>query len=91
LNGEDALRLFLDDPQKFDLAILDMVMPKMSGRSVFDKIRAENPSLPVIFSTGYSSNQLDEDFIQNNEFQLLRKPFSPGELYQAVRKALERA
>jgi len=89
LNGEEALKVFSENERQFDLVILDMVMPKLSGRSVFEKIRAKNLSLPVIFSTGFSSNQLDEEFIQNNEFKLLRKPYSPDDLYRAVREALE--
>ena len=89
LNGEEALEVFSQNPRQFDLVILDMVMPRLSGRSVFEKIRAQNPSLPVIFSTGYSSNKLDGDFTHNNDFKLLRKPYSPDELYLAVREALE--
>ena len=89
LNGEEALKVFSENPGQFDLIILDMVMPKLSGRSVFEQIRARYPSLPVIFSTGYSSNQLDEEFIRNNAFKLLRKPYSPDDLYHAVREALD--
>ena len=89
LNGEEALEVFSENPQQFDLIILDMVMPKLSGRSVFENIRANYPSLPIIFSTGYSSNQLDEKFIQENDFKLLRKPYSPDDLFHAVREALE--
>ena len=89
LNGEEALKVFSENPGQFELIILDMVMPKLSGRSVFEQIRARYPSLPVIFSTGYSSNQLDEEFIRNNAFKLLRKPYSPDDLYHAVREALD--
>lgn len=89
LDGEEAMEVFQKNPRQFDLIILDMVMPKMSGRSVFEKIRAQNPSLPMIFSTGYSSKLLDEEFIQNNKFKLLRKPYGPDDLYHAVREALK--
>lgn len=81
-DGYEAMRLA--DETDFDLAVLDLVMPKASGHEVFLHMRARLPSLPVIFSTGYSDGQLSSDVLALENVMLLRKPYSPDDLMQAI-------
>ena len=52
-DGEEAIRLFQQNIDTIELVVLDAVMPKQSGRAVYDCIRQDRAELPVLFSTGY--------------------------------------
>lgn len=53
-DGEEALALFKEDPQGFDLLLTDMTMPRMTGDRLAEEVLAIRPHLPVVISTGYS-------------------------------------
>ncbi len=88
-DGEEALRLFEQQAETIDIALLDAVMPKQSGRAVDDVIRASRPYMPVLFSTGYGYNILKTGYLPEEGGHYSRKPYSPGELLRKVRELLE--
>ena len=88
MNGEEALEVYDRNPGKVAMAILDVVMPKMGGREAFLALRARNPTLPVLFSTGYTAETIDNDFISANGAKLIQKPFRPNLLFKMVRETL---
>ncbi|MCH8074903.1 MAG: response regulator [SAR324 cluster bacterium] len=88
-NGIEALKVLDEKKDEIDLILLDVIMPEMGGREVFEKIKHLQPSTPVIFSTGYNDHQLDEKFLQDHKLIQISKPFSPNELFQAIRQSLE--
>jgi PAS domain S-box-containing protein len=88
-DGEEALNVFREKEDRIDLALLDMIMPKMGGREVYQALVKEKPELPILFCTGYTADSIDTDFIRNNRFNLIRKPYSPGDLFKAVRNTLD--
>ena len=47
------------------------------------------PGLPVVFSTGYAANVLDPEFVEKNKIKLIRKPYSPNDLYRVLREVLD--
>ncbi|MHA1888770.1 MAG: hybrid sensor histidine kinase/response regulator [Promethearchaeota archaeon] len=86
----EALDLFEKDidegfPQ-FDLVISDVVMPKMNGRQLQQKINTFEPSLPFLFISGYSENVISHNGIMDGDINFLQKPFSKLELIEAVAK-----
>ncbi len=86
---EQALQAFLKNPQKFDLIISDMTMPGMTGLKFAQEIRKIHSTIPIILTTGYSS-QITTDTLKTNTFNcLINKPFSPMELAQKVRELLD--
>jgi len=90
-NGLEAVSLFKKHQAIVDLAILDVVMPKMNGKEVFKAIQEINPGLPVFFSTGYSTHLMDEEFLASNGLRVLMKPFTPASLLQTIREVLVEA
>ena len=88
-DGDEAIEMFEREQNGIDVAILDVVMPKASGRVVCERIRALKPALPVIFSSGYSFSVLDKDFIAQTGALTIQKPHSPEQLLQLVRAALD--
>jgi|ERR1035437_6455966 two-component system cell cycle sensor histidine kinase/response regulator CckA len=89
-DGQEALRLFRQDPTKIDLVILDVAMPGLSGTEVFAQMSAIKPDLPVVFTSGHTSESLslNSDIAAGAVF--LQKPYAPRALGQIVRSRLDR-
>jgi CheY-like chemotaxis protein len=73
-------------PDAFDLIITDQTMPKLTGSDLLSYIRAIRTDLPVIISSGFSSEKLPDGGA--GVTSLLPKPYTPEELLTAVRAAL---
>ena len=89
-DGEEAILAFEAHCQEVDLALLDVVMPRKSGRLVYEAIQKIRPDLPILFSSGYSFKALETGQLPEGGFDLIQKPFSPHDLLSRVRRALER-
>ena len=89
-NGEDALEM-VDKGERFDLMLLDIMMPKMSGYEVCKKIRQDHmPSeLPVIMLT--AKNQISDlvEGFSSGANDYIAKPFSKSELIARIRTHLK--
>ncbi len=88
-DGEQALRQFHERQHDIDLIILDMVMPKMSGVAVFDRVRAENPKAKVLFMSGYSTDSSRLTGGIDARVKTLQKPCPPELLLRTVADMLE--
>ena len=89
-SGVVALQLWAEHKDTIDLLITDMVMPHgLTGRDVAEKLRAQKPSLRVIFSTGYSPAKVAQglNLIENANF--IQKPYGPQVLSETVRTCLK--
>ncbi len=87
-DGAAGLALLGATPHSFDLAIVDMIMPQMSGRECFHSLRALRPDLPILLVSGFLQNELLEDLIRHEGVSFLKKPFGRAALGQAVALAL---
>ncbi|OPY88878.1 MAG: Blue-light-activated protein [Syntrophus sp. PtaU1.Bin208] len=90
VDGEDALRLYRDHAHEIDLLLTDVLMPKKSGRAVYEEIRAENPDIRCLFMSGYSENAVHTNFILDKGLHLIQKPFKAAHLLRLLRKELDR-
>ena len=88
-DGMDTLDIFTEKQNLIDLVILDMVMPRKHGQDVYKQIRQTGSDVPVLFSSGYSPNELESDFLSENELRLIKKPYSPNQLFTIVREILD--
>jgi two-component system, cell cycle sensor histidine kinase and response regulator CckA len=83
--GPEAVRRFEEDPGRFRLAVLDVVMPGLDGPGVCHRLRELHPGLPVLFISGY-----DDDGLQNEltdpATDFLQKPFKLAELRSRLRR-----
>ncbi len=89
-DGEQALEEFQAHRDSIDLALLDVVLPKLSGPEIYARISAEKPDLPVVFATGYSPDIALLQEVQEKGLPVLQKPYSPRDLARKVREALDR-
>jgi DNA-binding response OmpR family regulator len=87
-DGEEAIGLVETRSAEIDLALLDVVMPKASGRDVSVRLKAIRPDVPVLFSSGYSRQMLDEKWIPDSGADLIPKPYEPKVLLARVRESL---
>ena len=86
-DGAAAVAAYREHSEPFALAVLDLMMPNMTGRQAYDAIRELDPQLPVLFASAYSSSdQLPEPLPPNTGF--LSKPYTPTQLSSAIRKLL---
>src|SRR5712671_5854846 len=84
-DGQEALDLINGEDQ-LDLALLDLMMPKLSGLDVLKQIRAQErfKSLPCIILTAGGDAKHERDALALGATQFLTKPFSPKKLYALV-------
>ena len=87
-DGLKALELFRADPEKFDLAITDQAMPKMTGIQLLKELMKIRPNLPVVSVSGFSENISGENYREHGFKAFLMKPFLMRELNQVIRQAL---
>jgi len=85
----DALALFKEDPEQFDLVITDTTMPHMPGDILAQKIMEIRPDIPVIICTGHSKRISKEKAKQMGIKGFLMKPPAIRDLADMVRKLLD--
>src|SRR5581483_800770 len=75
--------------ERSDLVVLDLTMPRLSGREALRHLREIDPEVRVLFASGYTAEHLrDEE--QRQVLGFVKKPYRPEDLAYAVRTALDR-
>lgn len=85
--GEDAIKRY-ERGERFDLVILDMLMPKVSGDKVFARIRELDPDARVLICSGYSSETTIRKLLADGSVGFIAKPFTIEDLAKRIREAL---
>ena len=86
-NGEQGLQMI--GREHFDILLLDLMMPNMSGLEILPDIKANHPDTVVIVITGYSTVEHSIEAMKAGAFDFIPKPFSPKKLKVVVSKAIE--
>ena len=88
-NPVDALAVFKTDPGQFDLVIVDMTMPQMTGDKLAKEILTIRPGMPIILCSGYSE-KIDEEKARKAGIRAyVMKPIEMNEIANAVRQVLD--
>lgn len=88
-NGSvEALELFRKGPDRFDLVITDMTMPKMTGIELAGELLNIRPNIPIILCSGSIDQALKGKAAAAGIREFMEKPLSMGSIAQTVRKAL---
>src|SRR6185295_7565405 len=88
-DGLEAVEIFAQHRDEIDLVTLDMVMPRLSGREAYERIREFQQNVPVIFVTGYAGETAGPMFPEEIGAELLHKPYSVEMLGRKIRKVLD--
>ena len=86
---EQALEICGRHPKVIHLAVTDIIMPRMSGRELADKLIALRPEIQVLYVSGYPETTSGE--VVNSNTDYLQKPFTPEALGAKIREVLSRA
>ena len=84
-NGQECLEL-LEKGEKFNLVLLDIKMPKISGLDTLRKIKAKKPELKVIIITGYRSVETAAEAINAGASDYIVKPFASKDILKSVER-----
>jgi len=86
-DGREAVRLLRDQKEPVHLVLLDVVMPELGGPDAWEQMRALQPGLRVIFTTGYADDRYLARLPPRAE--VIGKPFRPDELLKRIRAKLD--
>jgi DNA-binding NtrC family response regulator len=83
-NGLDALERYNRDPA--DVVVTDIRMPRCGGKELIEKLRANNPDLPIVVTTGYMSVSDEAGLTPGDRLVVLQKPIDIEQLLRILRK-----
>ncbi len=87
-SGSEAISKFIACKYNYDLIILDMVMPELSGRDIFFKLKEYDPHVAVLVCSAYASEKAIRDILDNGGRGFIQKPFDVEELAERIRDCL---
>lgn len=86
--SHEALRVFQQDAQRFNLVITDQMMPGMTGIEMVKEMRRTRRDLPVIMCTGFSRSISEQELAECQISEVVMKPIVLRQLAEAMRRAL---
>jgi signal transduction histidine kinase len=89
VDGDDALEKFRENLETVQLLLLDVIMPKKNGKQVYESARRINPDIKVVFMSGHPYDVINKQGFVAEDFPLISKPLTPGELLVCVREVLD--
>lgn len=87
-DGKEAVSLYTKNSEKIAMTILDVIMPGMDGRQVFEEITRINPSAMVLMVSGFSREYV-RSYLPGGAWRFIQKPFEPEQLVSTTRRLLE--
>jgi two-component system cell cycle sensor histidine kinase/response regulator CckA len=87
-NGVEAMEVLETQDGGIDLVVSDVVMPEMDGPTLLKEMRVRNPTLKVIFVSGYAEEAFEKSLPANEQFAFLPKPFTLTQLVAQVKETI---
>jgi CheY-like chemotaxis protein len=88
-SGGDALLICEQHPVTIHLMVSDVVMPRMSGRQLAERLRSVRPMMKVLFMSGYTDSSIIHHGVLDSDIAFLQKPITPDTLTKKVRQVLD--
>jgi len=88
--GKEALKVCANFKDKIDLALLDVVLPDMGGKEIYQTLMSERPGLKVLVCSGYSIDGPAQDILQAGAQGFIQKPFSLLDLNRMLQDILRK-
>ena len=88
-DGEEALQVFEQQAPRIQLVLTDIVMPRMNGRELAERLIEKRPETRLIFMSGYTDDTLVQNGVLGPGLSFLQKPLRPEVLAAKLREALD--
>ncbi len=88
-DGEEAIKLNATYPGEIHLVLTDIVMPKMSGKTLANRLTAERSGIKVLYMSGFTDNAIQHHGVLDKGIQFISKPFNPSDLLEKIREVLD--
>jgi len=88
-DGEEALRIAGEHQGEVSLLLTDVVMPRMGGRELYERLRQLRPGIKVLYMSGYTDNAIVHQGVLDPGIAFLQKPCSPISMVRKVKDVLE--
>jgi len=82
--------MFKKNIEEIDIVVLDIVMPGESGGELLKFIKKLSPEMPVLISSGFNRDRVDERMLESEEIEFIQKPYSMDELGIEIGKLLKK-
>jgi PAS domain S-box-containing protein len=89
-DGDEALGVAARQPGPIHLLVTDVVMPRLGGRELAERLRAARPEIKVLYMSGYTDDAVIRHGLMEAEHALLQKPFGGAALAAKVREVLDK-
>lgn len=89
VDGADALDKFMENSDRIQLVILDVIMPKMNGKQSHDRIKSIRPDMKVLFMSGYTGDILSNHGILKEDLSFVPKPLEQDVFLEEIRMLLD--
>jgi two-component system cell cycle sensor histidine kinase/response regulator CckA len=87
-DGRAGLALYDARASDVRLVLLDLSMPVMSGEETFRELHRRDPNLPIVLCSGFDATELRQRFADQGVAGFLQKPYTPAQLFEAIRSCL---
>ncbi len=88
-DGNEALSMMAEHTGRVPLLLTDLVMPRMSGRELYEHLSLRFPGLEVIFMSGYTEDEFVKKGVMQEKVNFLQKPFNQKVLIEKITQVLE--
>jgi two-component system cell cycle sensor histidine kinase/response regulator CckA len=89
VDGEEAVDTFKKNKECIQLVVIDVIMPKKSGKEAIDEIRKIRQDVKVLFTSGYTSDIISRKGILEEGMDFISKPLTPHSLLAKIREILD--
>jgi CheY-like chemotaxis protein len=89
-DGQSALELVRAQPGRFQLVLLDLRMPGLTGQATFERLNELEPKLPVLIWSGYGAEQDVSSMLQKGAVGFVQKPYRVAELSRTVAHSIRK-
>jgi two-component system NtrC family sensor kinase len=85
LDGGEALEIFRRESDKIALVVLDVIMPGMNGKEVYEKLKGYKNDVKILFASGYTAEILNKNGVVQESINFISKPLNPPIFLKRVR------
>jgi len=89
-DGLEAVNVYLSNKQEIALVITDMGLPALTGTDEFKKLKDINPSVKVVFASGYFEPDVKSELLKDGANGFIQKPYEPDDILRIIRQVLDK-